>query len=462
MSLISKLLFEPYVHYSCYELGHTWTPGCWKAFFDTMTFAFRASLRTYASFYLLTAALKNKNKEYYLTKFLPDMLRSTVFLTANACLFIGAFCMIGKVLGKYGLITAGFVPAFIASFLSVLIERKSRRGMLAVYLTNLASEYLFKSLVAHGYIKPIKFGEVFMFMITAAVYMFLFCSHDGLAGAEQKGIKFIVGDLEQVNGGDEWQAKTETRKKQVLLGAKYLLGLTKYINVLNNVVKSWRKHHLCRHSHSCLSYVIQGTLRNFMIGYGIQGCMKLVGSVPKLLKQPHLLLTSLTHGHNVRLGCFLAGFCGIFRGVCCLLRWLTAEHKRQHAAVAGFLAGSSMGFYRSVPISLYLFWKLLETLYYKGIEAGHLPSFRHFDVMLYAFSTAINFHAAVFSPHLMRPAYWDFLKKLTNQRFAEMNRLVLDIYGTNAAKICPSVWPDYDPNHTHLTLPAIKDMFITK
>ena len=36
-------------------------------------------------------------------------------------------------------------------------------------------------------------------------------------------------------------------------------------------------------------------------------------------------------------------------------------------------------------------------------------------------------------------------------RFAEMNRRLIDDYGTQASKLMPNYWPKYDPRYTSLT-----------
>ena len=49
-----------------------------------------------------------------------------------------------------------------------------------------------------------------------------------------------------------------------------------------------------------------------------------------------------------------------FQAVNCLLRWARDKDHPLHGAVAGFLAGSSMMFYKSSTIALYLASKLAE------------------------------------------------------------------------------------------------------
>lgn len=74
-------------------------------------------------------------------------------------------------------------------------------------------------------------------------------------------------------------------------------------------------------------------------------------------------------------------------------------------------------FYPNPTIVLYLAWKTVETLYYCGMESGLLPYVPGFAKILYSFSTAVLFHAAVLEPHNLKPAYWRFLCRITNDKY---------------------------------------------
>jgi hypothetical protein len=62
MVVISKPIL---LDYTCYELGHTWTPSCKKASFDVFLLVFKEALKIYGSVYfvcivLLHSLLKNR------------------------------------------------------------------------------------------------------------------------------------------------------------------------------------------------------------------------------------------------------------------------------------------------------------------------------------------------------------------------------------------------------------------
>ncbi|WAR08065.1 TM135-like protein [Mya arenaria] len=187
---------------------------------------------------------------------------------------------------------------------------------------------------------------------------------------------------------------------------------------------SWLKHRpshpVCQHKHSCAFYVIQGAVRMFGIGYGVQAVIKLLSSLPGVFKRPKTVISALMNKANVQLGAFLASLVGIYRALNCVLRWLRDRDDSLHGLVAGFVAGWSMMYYKSSTIALYTASKVAE---------------------------------AVLEPHNLRPAYWKFLMRVTGNKFAGMNRRLLDPYITNCSKLYPDYWPDYDMRFTNLVKP---------
>ncbi|KAH9525001.1 hypothetical protein Btru_000073 [Bulinus truncatus] len=213
------------------------------------------------------------------------------------------------------------------------------------------------------------------------------------------------------------------------------------------------RHLCCPHKHSCLSYVIKGGFRMFSFGFLMQAALHTLSSFTSILKNPKLIFSTLFNKVNTRLALFLGGYCAIFRAVNCVLRWIRNKDSDSHGLLAGALAGLSMGFYKSVTVALYAATKLSEILYFKGIKFYGFPYFKSADVFIYAFSTAFIFHAAVMEPHTLRPAYWKFLLRVTENKFAMMNRQLLDVFGVNSSKLYPDYWPDYVPGFTQLTRP---------
>uniref|UniRef100_A0AAY4A766 Transmembrane protein 135 n=1 Tax=Denticeps clupeoides TaxID=299321 RepID=A0AAY4A766_9TELE len=431
------------IPHSCYEIGHTWSTSCTLSTLQVTAGALEVSFKIYAPLYLIAAILRRRKKDYYMKRLLPEILQSTSFLTANGGLYIAFFCILRKLLGRFYPWSAGFGAALPASYIAILIERKSRRGLLTIYMANLATETVFRMAVTRGLINPMKHGEVLLFCLTASLYMFFFRCKDGLKGFAFSALKFIVGKEEIPThsflaeqalpvGPESGQvAGTESVSRW-----KSFAAFTKWL--LESVCKHGPRHRCCKHyQDNCFSYCIKGFIRMFSVGYLIQCCLKVPSTFRHVFTKPSRLLSLLYNKENFQLG-----------SLTCVS--ILPGNKLLSAMVhyTCFLAGMSMFFYKSTTISMYLFSKLVETMYFKGIEAGRFPYFSEADTVIYAISTAICFQAAVMEVQNLRPSYWKFLLRLTKGRFSLMNRKALDVFGTEASKHFSDFIPKLDPRYT--------------
>ncbi|XP_073871149.1 transmembrane protein 135 isoform X19 [Macaca fascicularis] len=333
-----------------------------------------------------------------------------------------------------------------------------------------ATETLFRMGVARGAITTLRNGEVLLFCITAAMYMFFFrdsqtfgrenieeesrCK-DGLKGFTFSALRFIVGKEEIPTHSfspEAAYAKVEQKREQHKEKPRRMnmIGLVR--KFVDSICKHGPRHRCCKHyEDNCISYCIKGFIRMFSVGYLIQCCLRIPSAFRHLFTQPSRLLSLFYNKENFQLGAFLGSFVSIYKGTSCFLRWIRNLDDELHAIIAGFLAGISMMFYKSTTISMYLASKLVETMYFKGIEAGKVPYFPHADTIIYSISTAICFQAAVMEVQTLRPSYWKFLLRLTKGKFAVMNRKVLDVFGTGASKHFQDFIPRLDPRYTTVT-----------
>uniref|UniRef100_A0A8C9Z8S5 Transmembrane protein 135 n=1 Tax=Sander lucioperca TaxID=283035 RepID=A0A8C9Z8S5_SANLU len=460
------------IPHSCYEIGHTWNPSCVQSAVDVARGALEVSFKIYAPLYLIAAVLRRRKKDYYLKKLLPEILWSTSFLATNGSLYIVFFCIL-RLVGFYSW-SAGFGSALPASYIAILLERKSRRGLLTIYMANLATETLFRMAVTRGIIKPITHGEVLLFCITASLFTFFFRLTDSVLVKLTEAVcifcdRFIIGKeeipthsvvAEQICTRPlERTAATETEDSQASAegpssSRKTLVAHTR--ELLESICKKGPRHRCCKHyQDNCISYCVKGFVRMFSVGYLIQCCLKVPSAFRHMFTKPSRLPSLFYNKENFQLGAFLGSFVSIYKGTSCLLRWLRNIDDELHALIAGFLAGISMFFYKSTTISMYLFSKLVETIYFKGIEAGRFPYFPHADTVIYAISTAICFQAAVMEVQNLRPTYWKFLLRLTKGRFALMNRQLLDVFGTQASRDFKGFVPKLDPRYTTVLPPGL-------
>ncbi|XP_062869890.1 transmembrane protein 135 [Trichomycterus rosablanca] len=454
------------IPHNCYEIGHTWSTSCTLSTLQVTASALEVAFKIYAPLYLIAAILRKRKKDYYKKRLIPEILQSTSFLTANGGLYIAFFCILRKLLGRFYSWSAGFGAALPASYIAILIERKSRRGLLTIYMANLATETLFRMAVTRGIVSPLKHGEVLLFCLTASLYMFFFRSKDGLKGFAFSALKFIVGKEEIPTHSSQAELPGASRPDRAAFPLTHspeqgpstsrgrtIAALTR--RLLDSLCKHGPRHRCCKHyQDNCISYCVKGFIRMFSVGYLIQCCLKVPSTFRHVFTKPSRLLSLLYNKENFQLGAFLGSFVSIYKGTSCLLRWLHNLDDELHALLAGFLAGTSMFFYKSTTISMYLFSKLVETMYFKGIEAGHFPYFSEADTIIYAVSTAICFQAAVMEVQNLRPSYWKFLLRLTQGRFALMNRKVLDVFGTEASRNFKDFTPKLDPRYM-LVPPAV-------
>ncbi|XP_039265289.2 transmembrane protein 135-like [Styela clava] len=455
MSVISKIgsdkILGPLdsVHYTCYEVGHTWNSSCLLTYLDTFHKAFAYSLKLYAPFYALSALWKFRKKTTDKRKLMKNALlstlRSSFFLAMNGTYFIIVFCCYGKIVGKYHGI-AGFIVGAVASFLSIILERSSRRGMLSIYSLNLALETLFKMSVSRGFVSRINGGEVYLFAFTNLVYMRLFRSSN-LPPVIQSVVEKIMGKEETMTIlPGERRLSSDTLVDNTKLSQSFLRAKKLHDFVLKNLNRLGPNTPCCKHNSSCSVYVIKGTLKYFSLGCAFHVLLKYRTILQSILTRNTSLLKKAFS--DLSLAKFFCAYVALFRVVNCSLRWMTSsDNPKLFGSIAGLISGFSSVFYPSTGIAMYVFTKLLDILCMKAVSANWFPRIPNFDIVVYSFSLGILFHAAVFEPHNIRPSYWSFLKALSGYKFPLMFRKLLDKFGTEASRMYPDFVPDLDPKY---------------
>uniref|UniRef100_A0A671R9B7 Transmembrane protein 135 n=1 Tax=Sinocyclocheilus anshuiensis TaxID=1608454 RepID=A0A671R9B7_9TELE len=421
------------IPHSCYEIGHTWSSSCTTSTLQVTAGALEVSFKIYAPLYLIAAILRRRKKDYYKKRLLPEILQSTSFLTANGGLYIAFFCILRKLLGRFYSWSAGFGAALPASYIAILIERKSRLALTFPHRFPLVF-VLYKFYTNYPKYKTVK-GDYVSGCGRFIVGKEEILTHSCLA-------EHAYGQGSERDG----QPPDERPEHMPASRGSCIRAFTR--KLLDSICKHGPRHRCCKHyQDNCISYCVKGFIRMFSVGYLIQCCLKVPSAFRQAFTKPSRLLWLLYNKENFQLGAFLGSFVSIYKGTSCLLRWMCNLDDELHALIAGFLAGTSMFFYKSTTISMYLFSKLVETLYFKGIEAGKFPYFPEADTVIYAISTAICFQAAVMEVQNLRPSYWKFLLRLTKGRFALMNRKVLDVFGTEASKHFGDFTPKLDPRY---------------
>uniref|UniRef100_A0A182JQ13 Transmembrane protein 135 N-terminal domain-containing protein n=1 Tax=Anopheles christyi TaxID=43041 RepID=A0A182JQ13_9DIPT len=441
MQVLSKMTPVPV---TCLEYVHPWTQSCTLATAELMIVGVQYCLRIYAAVYALSLVMRGRIPTLpELRKTLRGWLQSTAFLTTNAFSYSIMMCSLRRLLGSYNFYTASYVPAFFAALISIMVERSSRRALLALYVSNVATETMWNILQSRGMVKSVPYGEIAIFGLSTSVLMYCFRKNrqKDYRDSMFDVVRFAIGDSEvmkvDVPEGGESTTATLTRESNQRKNSKYPLpfiqAAVQAYSQLTGRLKAMGKHKLCRHRYGCVYDTLSSGARMFSIGLGIQVVMKAVLQMRKFINRPALLRKTFLSKDIARLGLFLGGFTSIYKMSSCLLRHFTDSDSPMFAFPSGLLASAAFAFYSDKTIALYIMWKTLQITYNWGIEKGYLPRVPGFTVMLYAVSTALLFHAATIEPENLRPSYWKFLHSISGGRICVMDRSGFDVYGLNTS-----------------------------
>ncbi|KAK9885940.1 hypothetical protein WA026_013817 [Henosepilachna vigintioctopunctata] len=457
---LSKIpVFSP-INTCCKDYVHPWTTSCMEALCGLYFCSILYSLRMYTTVYLLSFATKKKlptKKDVIKTVY--GILQSTAFLSGTAFGYSAVVCLLRRILGNFNILTVSFFPAFISSIFSIIIERSHRRSMLALYVSNIATETVWNMLLSRNIVKNIKYGDIAIFAVSSSLLLMYYKagwhkkSEDSRVDPVFSILKFIVGPYEEKDyasrtsrensinhldqndsylknrSGSSYSSKSSSNSISTILTR----ALQAYRQTIENI-KCCDRHLTCPHPFSCLYYTSQGAWKMFGLGLGIQIAIKLVLNMTKIVKSPTLMKHILFKKENINLGAFMGGFAGLFRATLCLMRRTTGRDIPAFALPAGLLAGTAFAKYPNNTVTLYVMWKMLQISYNIGIDKGLLPKVPGFTEFLYCFSTGILFHVAIIEPTNLRPSYWKFLHGISGGRIACMSRPPLDVWGLETSK----------------------------
>lgn len=233
------------------------------------------------------------------------ILQSTGFLTTNAFTYPLFLCWSREYLGRYNFYTVSFVPAFMSSMCALMVERPSRRNLLCLYVSNVATEALFNMACSRGYCRPIPYGQVLIFGASVSTLLYYFrCGLHQVPTPAIHGkatskdsiydvLRFVVGRYEEYVPALQLQPQYLSRRRErqsstALLAGRnpsqstprpsknpllpVILQAVRYYTQLTDYLKyGLPRHKTCPHPKtSCLYYVLSGGSKLFTIGVGIQ------------------------------------------------------------------------------------------------------------------------------------------------------------------------------------------------
>uniref|UniRef100_A0A914YAT6 Transmembrane protein 135 N-terminal domain-containing protein n=1 Tax=Panagrolaimus superbus TaxID=310955 RepID=A0A914YAT6_9BILA len=445
MSVLSKLFANsfqlPILEANCYETIHVWNPSCSGALIDVIPQGLKFCLKTYGLFYLISGLIKKGDpRKLDYVRLIKDIIRSSVFLTMNMLILLYSMCWFRNRLGFFTLPTVSFVATILASFLAILIENPKRRPMLALYLTNLASETLYRQLVNHGYLRFIKNGESIVFAAGLAMSTYFYQRYGEKAGELCKLMKF-THHLD--NNAEVFDLRKMPRNARL------------WLNILR---KNFVKHRICEHRHSCLSVALESGLRNF--GYGLVASLAL--SLIKSVRTPSKVLKNIFNSEVLKMPAFFASMPMIYHGVECSLNRILGRKTNVTPIAAGAASGAAMILYPSTSIAMYALWKGFEMIYFKAADDGLAPKFKYGDILLYALSTGFVLGNVIIEPQAIRKGYLNFLRGLTDNKLDLFNRRLFTKFGFDSNLLYINYVPNLDLRYVTLNpahyLPQIKPL----
>ncbi|XP_019848646.1 PREDICTED: transmembrane protein 135-like isoform X1 [Amphimedon queenslandica] len=385
----------------CYDVGHTWSASCTYSSLELFTIVFLQAAKIYLPLYIFGDIVRRKSLKFFLTRTIWYVLRSSIFLGINGGGFVTFICLLRKLFGRFYFLSAGYLPGLCSSLCAILTERKSRRGNLSTYVATIALETLYRLMKHRGYVQPLPYGEVMLFCFGSAV---LFHSYKSKAAASSL-TDFLIGIL--------FKPKIPHKFRKALPGRPGIV-------------------------HDVLMFIANTTLVSlwsFGLGYAMQTVLNALQLGMRIIKNPAARIKQvLTKPYNRHFSSFVASFAASFKIINALLRLLSVP-RDVRLYLSGFFAGLSMLFIRSNAMSLYVFVKALEILYFRGVRAGWLWSHYYGDVVIYSISTAMLFHSALFEAHNLRLSYWRFIDRVTGQRLRDLNYDIIDEYQTDSSQL---------------------------
>jgi hypothetical protein len=344
--------------------------------------------------------------------------------------------------------TVSFLPSFLSSLSAIVIERASRRTLLCLYVSNIATETLFRMGVWRRYYSPIPRGQVYIFAVSVAVLLYFFRSKVNKQDQIYKIFRMILGRYEESDYLTKRDPETSSRNAAVGsaedVGSIRRSSARHKFNILwksfeaykyiINTLKAQSKDASCPHPYSCAYYILADSARIFSYGVCGQIALKLIFQFKRLLQKPKLLKSTIFQRDNINLAVFLGGFAGLYRLVSCMLRRIFHKDLHIYAIPAGLIASVTFMAYPNTTVALYFMWKMLQLLWNNAVENKKVPEIKWFASLLLCFSAALLLHTAILEPQNLRSSYFKFLYNVSGGRIAVMSRLPLDMFGLETSK----------------------------
>lgn len=254
-----------------------------------------------------------------LKRTIRGLLQSTAFLTMSAFSYSVFLCVLRRLTGSYNFYTSSYIPAYMAALVSILVERPSRRGLLCLYVSNVATETGWNMLKSRGLVRSLPYGEILIFGMSTAtlLYFYRLNRQKDYRDSMFDVFRFALGDSEVMKKDEAADSRRESRSSErpPRRASSYNMiqaAVNAYLNVISKI-KNMAKHELCRHKHSCIYNTLSGGARMFSIGLGIQVIMKVLFQARKMIRRPELFQRTFLSKEILKLGLFLGGYTSLYK-----------------------------------------------------------------------------------------------------------------------------------------------------
>ncbi|XP_043487845.1 transmembrane protein 135-like isoform X1 [Polistes fuscatus] len=433
-----------FIKLSCKNYSHLWIDSCISAAMGLGLDCLEESLKIYSTVYIASLLInRRKLTKDVIIRTILGILQSSAFLSMTAFNYSANICALNRILGGMNIWTVSFLPSFLSNLIAIIIEKPTRRTLLCLYVSNIATETLFNMGVWRGYFPSMPYGQTYIFAASITVLLYLHRTKRINQDSVYNIIRFVIGPYEQFQNCNQetkhLQTTTCTESSDSNQECKrhtfniILKSFEIYKQIINNL-KNKYKHWSCPHPHSCAHYILMSGIKLFSYGYGIQVAIKLILQSPNIFKRPKHIKNILFKKQYLNIATFLGGFSTLYKLTLCSLRRTYDKDSPKFAIPAGLIASIAFIAFPNNTLALYFMWKGLHLIWNEGVEKGIFPEFKWFVIFLYSFSTAVLFHAAIVEPQNLRSSYWKFLYTASGGRIATISRSCLEPFGMNSNK----------------------------
>jgi len=463
-----------FLYLGCKTAVHPmYSDSCLRAYTAVGRDTFFAAFRMYGLLYTLSALGRRKGLD--VRKLVSSSIRSGAFIAVFAVIYAVGNCAHVRHHGA-NLPKWYFLSAFVASFVSILVEQRSRRTELMLYTANVAAESVFNMAVNRGLLKPVKGGANIIFCMAWGVLCYLNLESPSDLDNARQIVDTVHGRRFQP---DNWDRKlaalwlklsgapppvdhthdehhpsampsmplpvavvTPHSTEQPLPPSPPLSPRTSLVaphsprHGLSRFLPS-KLADLSDRAHqdrarqwlldSDMAYTGVGAVRGLLLGFTLKGGLQLAGAMLSPSKLIRLKWWQLNAMDALRFGVMASAISGGARAIAALLKQARGGvHDGWNEAIGGAIAGSAFAMSGNKEVAMYMGSKATAGLICHAFSKSKIEPPVHGPAFLYALNTAIIFYQSVFEWYNLRPSYWKFLLRVTNGQISHFRDLSIE------------------------------------